>query len=224
MASASNIQGPWEVGANDAPTYSGVYIVCAKSWLERPQVLYIGESDNIASRISGHDRREDWEREACGRPLIFFAEHIASRIERWIEERVLIGHFSPPCNVQFTAKARSPSSGGGIKLGALGSLMGVSVKSDRPSALSAFANLAGTRKTERRSPAYGLGSLMGVSVESDRPSALSAFANLAGTRKTERRSPAYGLGSLMGVSVESDLPSAVSALASLCRDNVRNRS
>ena len=115
MANASNFQGPWAMGTNDAPRYPGVYIVCAEVWLGRPQVLYIGESDNIASRMSGHDRREDWEREARGQPLSFYTVHIESISKRLQLERELIGHFSPPCNVKFTSNALSS----GIHLGAM---------------------------------------------------------------------------------------------------------
>lgn len=98
MAIDSNIQGPWAVGTNDAPRYPGVYIVFAKVWLEMPQVLYIGESGNIASRMSGHNRREDWEREARGRPLFFVAVPIELTTVRKRVEQELIDCFQPPCN------------------------------------------------------------------------------------------------------------------------------
>ena len=178
MAYVKNLLGPWAVGTKNAPRYSGVYIVCAVVWLGRPQVLYIGESDNIASRMAGHDRREDWEREARGRPLIFYAKRIEARIERFLEERVLIGDFNPPCNNQFTSKAGSPSSGGGIQFGGLGSLIAGSAKSDSPSAASAIGSLARMSTTKGRSPAYGLAALMGGSAKSDSPSAVSALASL----------------------------------------------
>ena len=152
MASASNFQGPWTVGTNNAARYPGVYIVCARVWLGRHQVLYIGESDNIASRMAGHDRREDWEREARGRQLIFYAKRIEARIERFLEERVLIGDYNPPCNVQFTSKARSPSSGDGIRFGGFGSIMAESVKSDSPPAASTIGNFARMSTTKVRRP------------------------------------------------------------------------
>ena len=98
MTYACFLQGPWAVGTNDAPRYPGVYIVYAKVWLGEPQVLYIGESDNIASRMAGHDRREDWEREARGQPLFFVAVPIASAYERERVERKMISRCRPPCN------------------------------------------------------------------------------------------------------------------------------
>ena len=171
MAYDRILHGPWEVGTNSAPRYPGVYIVYAKAWLGEPQVLYIGESNNIASRMARHERREDWEREARGRPLMFYAMHIDSIFERLQLEQELIRHFSPSCNDHFTSKARSPSYG-------LGSLMAVSAKSDSPSAVSAIRSLARMSTTKERSPDYGLGSLMAVSAKSDSPSAVSAFAGL----------------------------------------------
>ena len=178
MASTSNIQGPWAVGTNYAPRYPGLYFVYAEVQFEKPRLLYIGESTNIASRMAGHDRREDWEREARSQLLVFYAMRIESIFERLRLERELIGRFSPPCNVQFNSKARSSSSDIGNQFGALSSLMGGSVKSDPFSAVSAFGSLARKGMTKERSHAYGLGSLMGGSVKSDPPSATSALASL----------------------------------------------
>ena len=107
MTYANYLQGPWAVGTNDAPRYPGVYIVFAKVWFGEPQVLYIGESDNIANRMAGHDRREDWEREARGWVLFFVAVPIESTNERKRFERMMIHHFRPPCNREIKPRGCS---------------------------------------------------------------------------------------------------------------------
>ena len=235
MANAGSIQGPWEVGTNSAHRYPGVYVVCAEVWLGRPQVLYIGESNNIASRMAGHERREDWEREARGRPLMFYTMHIESIFERLQLEQELIRHFSPPCNVKFTSNSL-PS---GIRLGAMppappsngGPLSGT----------SALARIFRKNKTKSRAPAYGLGasSSGGIRLGAMPPappsnggplSGTSALARIFRKNKTKSRAPAYGLGASSGGGIRlGAMPPAVpskggplsgtSALARIVRKN-----
>ena len=235
MANTSNIQGPWEVGTNNVPRYPGVYVVFAMVGLGKPQVLYIGESNNIASRMVGHERREDWEREARGRPLMFYAMHIESIFERLQLEQELIRHFSPPCNVKFTSNAL-PS---GIRLGAMPP---ATPSNGGPlSGTSGLARIVRKNKTKSRTPAYGLGAFSsgGIRLGAMPPatpsnggplSGTSALARIVRKNKTKSRTPAYGLGAFSsgGIRLGAMPPatpsnggplSGTSALARIVRKN-----
>ena len=99
MAYANNFQDPWLVYAYDAPHCAGLYFVYADGAKhEEPRLLYIGESDDIASRVAKHERRKDWEQEALGRSLLFVAVPIESTYVRKRVERIMIDRFKPPCN------------------------------------------------------------------------------------------------------------------------------
>ena len=202
MAYANDIQGPWVVGANNAPRYPGLYFVFAEVRFEKRRLLYIGESTNIASRMANHDRREDWEREARGQPLVFYASHIESKSERLRWEQKLIGEFSPPCNVKFASSTLSQ----GISLNMLPPATSGVSKGGSALGTSPLARLIQKNKAKSRSSAYGLPTSPGGGIrlgalpsvvpgtsKGGSASGTSPLARLIQKNKAKSRSSAYGL-------------------------------
>lgn len=74
---------------NEVP---GVYIVyTSESWLD------VGETDKLASRLSGHERKDCWRRHA-NRNVIYLAfMYVAEPTMRVRIEQLLRGKLSPLC-------------------------------------------------------------------------------------------------------------------------------
>jgi len=66
------------------------------------KLLYIGEAENIRSRVSGHERWKDWEQKLqSGEELCFNAAIISPAADRERAEAAMINRHKPPCNVEY---------------------------------------------------------------------------------------------------------------------------
>ena len=90
------------------PASSGIYSVysCVHNVSEKTvtlrRILYIGESENVRTRISNHERWDDWVRELkAGEELCFNAALISPAADRERVEAAMIHHHKPPCNVEY---------------------------------------------------------------------------------------------------------------------------
>ena len=91
------------------PPQSGLYCVYActynqhNSTVSIRKLLYIGESENIQSRVANHERWKDWEKELqYGEILCFNAALVRVDGDRLRTEAAMIFHHKPPCNKEFT--------------------------------------------------------------------------------------------------------------------------
>lgn len=100
--------GYWaEKSAQFLPSQSGIY--CVYGGKENPngtvtinKLIYIGESENVRNRVSGHEKEPAWRRHlAWGEVLIFSSAPIAQ--ERLRAEAALIFHHKPPVNDEYTS-------------------------------------------------------------------------------------------------------------------------
>ena len=90
------------------PARSGVYCVYActhnrqQGTVSIRKLLYIGEAENIAARVSRHERWGDWGRELVrGEELCFNAALIAPVPDRKRAEAAMIYRHKPSCNVEY---------------------------------------------------------------------------------------------------------------------------
>ena len=113
-----NFDGYWRaLNVDGLPPRSGIYCVFActhntnANTVSIRELLYIGESANVRSRVSRHERWEDWERRLLpGEELGFNAALIGLEImaaligsdpDRQRAEAAMIYRHKPPCNTEF---------------------------------------------------------------------------------------------------------------------------
>ena len=91
--------GFWPVRAQGAgvASHPGVYCVFA-STPSSSRPIYIGQSLNAGSRVSGHPGMDDWELAADGHPLHFSVGSFRSPDNAHVAEAALIHHLKPVCN------------------------------------------------------------------------------------------------------------------------------
>lgn len=77
---------------------SGVYIVLGRTLAQSSwQIVDIGESGDIQTRVGNHDRASDWKRQ--GHLELAVAAIYADERNRMLIERQLRVQFNPPCGV-----------------------------------------------------------------------------------------------------------------------------
>ena len=108
-----NFSGYWlEPGIVNIPNDPGIYCVYAcvhyseKNTVGIINLLYIGESENVGSRIESHDQRPTWSKVLNGlnRKLCFNFAPIGTKLEdkdRKQVEAALISNFEPPFNSEY---------------------------------------------------------------------------------------------------------------------------
>lgn len=98
MVQIGNYQftGPYWPGYG-LPAMAGVYLVIDHT-LGNRRVIDIGESDDIAARISTHDRTTCWHLHRRGELRVWIL-HEPNRQRRRAIERELRQMFRPPCGV-----------------------------------------------------------------------------------------------------------------------------
>lgn len=120
--------GYWRVpNKSGLPAKSGIYCVYACTYNKQTdkvtllRVLYIGESDNVKDRVSGHERWGDWEAELnWGEVLCFTAALISPDGARQRAEAAMIYKHEPPCNEEhvhlFPFETTTVSTSGKVAL------------------------------------------------------------------------------------------------------------
>jgi excinuclease UvrABC nuclease subunit len=93
---------------NGMPAKSGIYWVYACTYNPRhdtvslERLLYIGESENVRSRVSNHESWNDWRRKLKpGEELCFNAALITPDPARERAEAAMIFKHKPPCNSEY---------------------------------------------------------------------------------------------------------------------------
>lgn len=101
-------KGYWRAANKSAiPGEAGIYCVYACNHNPRAgtvslrRLLYIGEANNARERVSGHERRADWEAHLrVGEELCFSFSPIAASY-RQRAEAALVYYNQPPTNTEY---------------------------------------------------------------------------------------------------------------------------
>lgn len=104
-----DFDGYWRASSiSSLPAKSGLYCVytCTYNALANTvtlnRLIYIGEAENIRSRVAGHERWRDWEGQLrAGEELCFTAALISPALDRQRAEAAMINHHKPTCNVEY---------------------------------------------------------------------------------------------------------------------------
>ncbi len=90
-----NAEGPF-LNENQLKDVSGVYIVLGRSSQgENWNVVDVGESGTVRSRVSNHDRAPCWKRQ--GHSTLSVAPIYTGEAERMRIEKELRAQYNPPC-------------------------------------------------------------------------------------------------------------------------------
>jgi len=90
-------EGPFG-NVNGLSARSGVYVILGRTSAQSQwQVVDIGESGDVQTRVSNHDRASDWQRQ--GYLELAVAAIYADERNRTLIERQLRVQFNPPCGV-----------------------------------------------------------------------------------------------------------------------------
>lgn len=104
-----DFDGYWrEEKIGGLPAVSGVYGVyaCTFNKAEKTvslnRLIYIGESQNVKSRVADHEKWDQWRRKLrVGEQICVNAAPITPSTDRERAEAAMIHHHKPPCNVEF---------------------------------------------------------------------------------------------------------------------------
>ena len=94
-----DFDGYWAVPSSGVAAFSGIYCVYAFAWPDIFNLLYIGEANDVETRVARHERRGDWKRTAKGDALYFSAAKVSAPQRRQVEA-AMINQHQPPCNVE----------------------------------------------------------------------------------------------------------------------------
>ena len=101
-------EGYWrEPNKSGVPSQSGIYCVYActhdtqANTVTLRKLIYIGESDNVCSRISNHEKQRDWERNLnAGEQLCYNFGTVAAAFRVRCEAAMIFKH-KPPENTEY---------------------------------------------------------------------------------------------------------------------------
>lgn len=103
-----NFQGYWtDENRSGLPAAGGIYAVYAcvpNHWIknvELRRLLYVGEAENVAQRVAGHERWLDWQLQLkAGESVGYSAALIGPPAARRRAEAAIINRHKPICNVE----------------------------------------------------------------------------------------------------------------------------
>ena len=89
--------------------YSGIYLVYTgisepNNTCTLKKLIYIGESEDISKRISGHNKWDEWKKQLQNGEKLYFCYAKANKEDRQRAEAALIHEHKPVCNTEFTGK------------------------------------------------------------------------------------------------------------------------
>lgn len=102
------IQGYWrDKDKSGIPNHSGVYFVYGATFNQQNdkvnlhQLIYIGESDNVNTRIQNHDKYDEWKRYlSTGQELCFSLSAVIGDNKIRVEAAYIFKH-KPPLNTEY---------------------------------------------------------------------------------------------------------------------------
>lgn len=99
--------GYWCEGSDDIPKKSGIY--CVYTCVNNPskdtiiqKMIYIGESNNVSDRISGHEKKSKcWNTKLNSDEVLCYSFAPANEEDRKRAEAALIYKHKPTCNEEY---------------------------------------------------------------------------------------------------------------------------
>jgi len=108
-------EGYWrEPNISGIPAGAGVYSVYActhnqDNTVTLQKLIYIGESENVRTRISNHEKWPEWRRHLrMGQQLCF--NYAPVPVDRLRAEAALINHHKPPVNTEYVGAFPFPQT------------------------------------------------------------------------------------------------------------------
>lgn len=106
-----NFRGYWiEATKGSIPKKSGVYCVYAGTYnhakgnVSLRELIYVGESEDVRTRLENHERQEDWEKLLrAGETLCYSMAEMVSD-DRVRAEAAVIHRHKPPCNREYVSR------------------------------------------------------------------------------------------------------------------------
>jgi hypothetical protein len=103
-----NILGYWR-DRNKAgiPAHSGVYFVYAATYnpendkVTLQKIIYIGESENVNSRIESHEKYNDWKKHLSSGQELCFSTGKVDGSDRLRVEAAYVFKLKPPVNTEY---------------------------------------------------------------------------------------------------------------------------
>jgi hypothetical protein len=89
-----NFDGPF-TSENGLKQQSGVYVVLGNNGSGNWNVVDVGESNDVKTRVSNHDRADCWKRQ--GYSNLAAAAYYTNEANRMAIEKELRAQFNPPC-------------------------------------------------------------------------------------------------------------------------------
>lgn len=103
-----SMEGYWVEGDEaNIPEQSGIYVVyrcihdLVNQQVDLKQVLYIGESDWVGNRISGHEKKREWKKHLNYGETLAYSFGASSPETRFQAEAALIYQHKPPVNTEY---------------------------------------------------------------------------------------------------------------------------
>lgn len=103
------MKGYWmESGKDNLPAESGIYCVynckynAVTDKVSLNNIIYIGESDDIKSRVANHDKYSAWQRHIKSGEVICYSYGLIGADNRVRCEAAMIFRHNPPENTEYT--------------------------------------------------------------------------------------------------------------------------
>lgn len=95
-----DFEGPFD-NLNFVKNTSGIYAILCSNGINNYNLIDIGESSELNSRLSSHDRKDCWEKN-CNTKLfvaVFYTSNMNENQRRQIEAALRL-QFKPPCGTR----------------------------------------------------------------------------------------------------------------------------
>lgn len=93
MVMGYQFEGPYNITASNFNEAAGIYLIADNNG----KVVDVGETDQLATRIANHERKNCWDRNDAS-ILWFHGE--SNQQSRIIKEKKLRIHFDPACGIK----------------------------------------------------------------------------------------------------------------------------
>jgi predicted GIY-YIG superfamily endonuclease len=98
-----NFDGPWSLSRTDLIDRAAVYVILCSRSDGKYDVVYVGETGQVGTRLSNHERATCWNRNCSGSlyvAIFWTPSDRYSADDRRAIEKKLRDQYNPPCNRQ----------------------------------------------------------------------------------------------------------------------------
>lgn len=96
-------EGPWLLSGTDFINHAAVYVILCRHSDANYEAVYIGETGQLGTRLSNHERAACWKRSCNGSLYVAVLSTPSDRYtadNRRAIEKELRDKYDPPCNRQ----------------------------------------------------------------------------------------------------------------------------